>query len=59
MERIALSPHVHRTFIALPPHTRTRATAESPAGGTKGRRPFQIEPEALFQMVPDALRAFQ
>ena len=50
---------MHRTFIAVPPHTRTRVTAESPAGGPKGRRPFQIEPEALFQMVPDALRAFQ
>ena len=59
LHRNSKLPHAHRTFIALPSHTLARVTAESPAGGPRGRRPFQIEPEALFQMVPDALRAFQ
>ena len=29
------SPHAHRTFIALPSHTRARVAAMSPAGVTK------------------------
>ena len=39
--------HAHRTFIALPSHTRARVAAKSLAGGPR--------PKA----VPDALRAFQ
>ena len=33
--------HAHRTLIALPSHTLTRITAESPAGGPDALRSFQ------------------
>ena len=33
LHRNSKSPHAHRTFIALPSHTRTRVAAESLAGG--------------------------
>ena len=45
LHRNSKSSHVHRTFIALPSHTRTRVTAMRRSSSAKARSKW-------FQMVP-------